>query len=288
MVKKRIFGTCRICETLAALSSEHVPPKASPNKNTHILVTLEEAVRLGPGDIPKGPKQQGGVTYTTICGRCNNFFGRVYVPSLNEWYWGGRYILQRAQQEGLDVVTFSAADQYPLRIIKAIIAMFMAINPERFRQEPVGAGLATLLLDRHATGLPRGVRFFTYFNYESKIKYVPVSVRLSGVVAGAAPEDIKVLRLSELTYPPYGFVMVLGDGDPDPRLTEISRFAKYAYDEQATLALELAVLPVHGTVLPNDYRTREEWKADEERNVQAAIEMGIDPTTIQSEVEVGL
>jgi hypothetical protein len=82
--KKPVNGHCRACGTLAALSWEHVPPRVSPNKNTHIELTFEQAIRLGPDDIPKGPQGQGGVQFPTLCGRCNNKFGWLYVPSLNE------------------------------------------------------------------------------------------------------------------------------------------------------------------------------------------------------------
>jgi len=281
--KKPVVGHCRACGTLAALSWEHVPPRAAPNKNTHIELTFEQAVRLGPDDIPKGPQRQGGVQLPTLCGRCNNKFGRCFVPSLNEWYWGGRYILRQAEAMGLETVTFTARNVYPLRIIKAIIAMFMAINPERFHAEPVGAALAQLLADPHAKGLPAGVRFYSYFNHTGQLRYIPLSEVKYGVTEETTLDEVLSglrLRASEITYPPYGFLMALSTAGLDPRLFDISFFADFDYDEQAAIELELAVLPTHIGVLFNDYRTLEDVKRDEQRNVDAAIRLGIDPDMI--------
>ena len=88
------------------------------------------------------------------------------------------------------------------------------------------------------------------------------------------------LRASEITYPPYGFLMALTPHGIDPRLFDISAFADFGYDQQATVAVELAVLPTHIGVFFNDYRTYEEVKRDEQRNVEAAIALGMDPDTI--------
>jgi hypothetical protein len=269
MAKKLVIGHCRACGTLASLSREHVPPKATPNKNTHIALTFERAIGVGPEDIPTGPKRQGGIVYSTLCGRCNNAFGRLYVPALNEWYWAGQYLLHKAEGMGLETVTFEARDVYPLRIIKAIVTMFMAINPERFRSEPAGAGLAQLLADPQAKGLPEGVRFSTYFNHTGQLRYIPLSEVKYNVSEKTTLEDLLLgprLRASEITYPPYGFLMALTTEGLDPRLCDISFFADFGYDEQAAVELTLAVLPTNIGVLFNDYRTLEEVKRDELRN----------------------
>jgi hypothetical protein len=283
MGKKPVIGHCRACGTLAALSWEHVPPRGSPNKNTHVELTFEQAIRLGPEDIPKGPQRQGGVQFPTLCGRCNNKFGRLYVPSLNEWYWGGRYILQQAEAMGLDTAAFQARNVYPLRIMKAIVAMFMAINPEHFRTEPAGAALAQLLDDPRAKGLPEGVRFYTYFNHTGQFRYSPLSEVKYNVTEETTIEDLVSgpwLRASEITHPPYGFVMALSTHGLDPRLFDISAFADFDYDQQATVQMDLAILPTFIGLALNDYRNLEEMKLDEQPNVEAAIRHGIDQDTI--------
>ncbi len=183
---------------------------------------------------------------------------------------------------GLETVTFVARDVYPLRIIKAIIAMFMAINPERFRTELASAALAQLLADPQAKGLPEGVRFYTYFNHTGQLRYIPLSEE-KNVSEETTIEELMLgprLRASEITYPPYGFLMALPTEGIDPRLFDISFFADFDYDEQAAVELTLAVLPTYIGVLFNDYCTLEELKQDEQRNIEAAIRQGIYPESI--------
>jgi hypothetical protein len=274
--KKPVIDHCRTCGTLAQMSWEHVPPKAAPNKRTHIRLTFEEMVNLGLDDVPKGPQQQGGVQYPTICGKCNNRFGLLYVPALLEWYWGCRWILHQVIERGYSGAQFGAGDVYPLRIIKGVVAMFMATNPVRFRSEPIGAALADFLKDEYATGLLEGVRFFTYLNHKGRLRYIPLSILISGVTQESTLEDIvggPQLRISEITYPPLGFVMTIGPvGTLDPRLYEINYFADFGYDEQTTISANLPLLETHHHMAPNDYRTYAEIHDNFDEDQAAAAE----------------
>ncbi len=282
MARKTIYGMCHVCGTYAGLTEEHVPPRATPNKNTYIELTFDQVIRVGPEEIPQGPKRQGGIRFPSLCGRCNNNFGSWYVPALNESYWGGEYVLRRMEERGLDAATFSGRNVYPLRIIKAVIAMFMAVNPERFRSELVGAALARLLLDKEAKGLPEGVRFYTYFNHAGQLRYLPL-MEAYRVTEETTLDNLlsdRSLHVSEITYPPYGFLMALDWNGINPRLFDISHFAGFDYDQSATAELELAVLPTYIGTIPNDYRTLEEVRRDEQRAVEEAIRQGIDPNTI--------
>jgi hypothetical protein len=134
----------------------------------------------------------------------------------------------------LDATAFQARHVYPLRIMKAIIAMFMAVNSERFRTEPAGAALTQLLADPQAEGLPEGVRFYTYFNHTGQLRYIPLSEVKYNVTEKTSVEDLLLgprLRASEITYPPYGFLMALTMEGIDPRLFDISAFADFDYNQ---------------------------------------------------------
>ena len=270
MGKKTVLGLCHVCGAYAALSREHVPPRTTPNKNTYIELTFDQATRVGPEDVPKGPKRQGGVWFHTLCGRCNNTFGRWYVPELNRWYWGGDYLLRRVLG---DAAAFSARNVYPLRIIKAVVAMFFSVNPERFRSTPTGAALARLLLDQHAKGLPEGVRFYTYFNHTGQLRYLPI-LHSMNVITG------KVYHVSEITYPPFGFVMALDSESPDPRLFDASHFADFDYEELATVDVALAALPTFMGWIPTDYRPLGDINRQAQAGVEESIRQGVDPKTI--------
>jgi hypothetical protein len=50
---------------------------------------------------------------------------------------------------------------------------------------------------------------------------------------------------SEITYPPFGYIMVLNGKPPNPRLFDITHFARSEYNERRTSYLDLPVLPTH-------------------------------------------
>jgi hypothetical protein len=72
--------------------------------------------------------------------------------------------------------------------------------------------------------------------------------------------DIKTKRssfFSEITFPPFIYVMTLGSPPTDDRLVEITHFARYGLNELAIMEMKLPVLPTL-TGVPGDYRTRKE------------------------------
>jgi len=69
-------GYCRICGEYAKLSSDHFPPKCTGNKNVTWLSTYS-------GDKIQCQK---GVTFKTICIKCNNTLGHEYDTELAKIY----------------------------------------------------------------------------------------------------------------------------------------------------------------------------------------------------------
>jgi hypothetical protein len=214
------------------------------------------------------------VYFETICGTCNTKFGRLYVPALLDWYWGGQYILERVIEQGYAGARFQADDMYPLRIIKGVIAMNMAINPERFRSTPEGASLAQLLDDQYAKGLPETVHIFTYLNYKGTFRYIPLSLYVAGITPSMTAEEFLAsdfVKVSEITYPPYGFMMAIGPTTHiDPRLFCINQFAGVDYDQQASVIANILLLETHAGLSLNDYRTEDEWRAPFDRDTEQA------------------
>jgi hypothetical protein len=79
-------------------------------------------------------------------------------------------------------------------------------------------------------------------------------------MGGSGMRNIKASEtriLSEITFPPYGYVMTIESNPPDPRLLDITLFSKYRYNDHAVKALRFVVLPTH-SIYPGDYRTKEE------------------------------
>jgi hypothetical protein len=247
MATSKVEGHCRVCGTYGPLSKEHVPPQRAYNIMPYVEVTLAESLKRGPGAVPTGRKRQGGVGFYTLCNNCNNNFGSWYAPAFIEWCSQGHAILERT---GGNPRLIYAHHVHPLRIIKQIIAMFFSINPDEFRNAPTGAELVRLLINREEKGLPPGVRLYAYYNTGGQLRY--------NSIASLMKFDRGMAHVfTELTFPPFGYVMTLESEPPDRRLFDISHFAYFDLEDERTLHLDLPSLPTH-LPLSGDYRTLEE------------------------------
>lgn len=148
---------------------------------------------------------------------------------------------------------------YPLRVIKQLVVMFFSVNSWHFRETPIGHELAWLLKNRDEKGLPPGVRSYAYFNRQGRPRYNPV-VTVSKIFEG------KASVFSEITYPPFGYVMTLATEPPDDRLFDITHFAWSDWTESRTEYLQLPVLPTHVSGISGDYRNLDEIVRQDERN----------------------
>ena len=67
MAKKPVEGHCGFAARYGPLSEEHVPPKRAFNGMPYIKLDFEQALVLGPHEVPEGPKRQGGIRFHTLC-----------------------------------------------------------------------------------------------------------------------------------------------------------------------------------------------------------------------------
>jgi len=222
----------------------------------YIRLGFEQAMTLGPQEVPGGSKREGGIRFHTLCRQCNNDFGGWYARAFVEWCYQGVNILERS---GGNPRLVYAHHVYPMRVIKRIAAMFFSVNGGQFRQTPIGQSLVWLLRNREEKGLPTDVRFYAYFNRQGRLRYNPIS-SVSDFNEG------KVNVFSEITYPPFGYVMTLGTEAPDYRLFDITHFAWCDYNETRSEFLELPVLPTHLMGASGDYRNLEQILEDGARS----------------------
>ncbi len=142
---------------------------------------------------------------------------------------------------------------YPLRILKQIITMFFSANSPRLRiEEPE---LESFVLGKTIKTLSRRYRFFAYYNVEGWHKRVGISL-----LTKLDPQFISspsFTFVSEINFPPFGYVMTIDSDYSDQRLYEITYFSRYEYDEFANLYIKLSTLPTY-TYLPLDYRSQKE------------------------------
>ncbi|OQO69526.1 hypothetical protein BH747_09645 [Enterococcus villorum] len=129
---------CILCEKYTELTKEHVPPRKSGNNGNKKTRTgsFEDFLKgdFSKGDFPKGIKRkpQGNIYYT-LCSKCNSFFGSEYVEEYIKFVEDNKNFLEKntSLKNEKPYLTHSIKKINPLRVAKAIVAMFFSINGER-------------------------------------------------------------------------------------------------------------------------------------------------------------
>ena len=140
---------------------------------------------------------------------------------------------------------------FPLSIVKHIITMFFSVNSNTFRK--FHPELVSFILNKQERNLSPKYRIYVYYNLSSLMRFHGAHV--SGDIFKG-----KLRTFSEITYPPFGYVMTFNSEPPDERLFDITHFAKYEYGKFVVLNLRLPVMEIN-TPYPGDYRSKKEIKA---------------------------
>jgi len=148
---------------------------------------------------------------------------------------------------------------YPLRILKQVVTMFFSLQTDRFHA--CNPDLVRFVLNKDEQSLPPRYQFFLYVTSTRRLRAIGICARLS---IGLSDTNL----FSELTFPPFGYVMTIDSPPPDMRYLDITQFCRFRYGDRMLLTLGLAVLPTHLSI-PGDYRTKEEIYRDYERNVSS-------------------
>jgi len=150
---------------------------------------------------------------------------------------------------------------YPLRVLKQIVCMFFSVNGPQFQKNQ--PELVRFVLNREMNGFPHHVRIYAFYTL-SELKR---ALGAAGILRGLGTDISSFHMLSEITFPPFGFVMGLGDSPPpDTELCEISGFSKFQYgDWRAGISMKLPLMQIN-TAFPADYRDRAKVFADFEEN----------------------
>ena len=250
-----ITGQCHICGLDKPLTFEHVPPKATFNKVTrYISTSLDEFAKIDNPlkNPPKGKIEQGGMGFNSLCQDCNNFLGRTYVKAYEKWVKAGFEMLL---DHNPDNKPYRVFQQEPLKVMKQIISMFLSLNDPWYLTEY--PELSKFVLDPTLQELPNKYRLFVYLTNEGKMRYLRHLISYS-------PET-GPLNVSELAFPPFGFVLTMNYEGRIPDLIEITRFKTHA-ENPNELILSFSKLPTY-LPMPLDYRTRIQIEEDIEKGL---------------------
>ena len=274
MSRKKVFGNCRICGTHAELHFEHVPSKAAFNNRPAVGKYALELINKDPDHYfdRKGHKYQRGVGAYTLCEKCNNNTGTWYSGTFANFAHQSLDILKHAKRHPSLYYQFRV---YPLQVIKQIITMFFSVNDDLFRGNH--PELVKFILDKNERYLSPDFRILVYFNSSprgrsiggvSMTKMSPDEINpdtMENLHRRIESEHAKSRLLSEIAFPPLGYVMTFNPEQLDKQLFDISFFTKYRYDDWRSIPLKLPVYPVH-TWFPTDYRSPEQVQRDFEKN----------------------
>ena len=244
--RRHIVGTCHICGVHAKLSFEHVPPRAAFNDRPIVQASIEKLIKKERNlDYLKGKTYQRGAGGYTLCEQCNSLTGGWYGSAFVDWTYQVAQVLLLAKGESSLYYPYRI---FPLRVIKQIICMFFSTNGEKFREAQ--QGLVRFVLNKENKFLDPHIRIYCFYNPTARS-------RQSGVAGILNFHTHSSRIISEIIFPPMGYVMSLNNIKPDERLFDITFFSNYRYNDWKEFGLRLPSLPIY-TYLPGDYRSRKE------------------------------
>jgi hypothetical protein len=239
-------GNCHLCGNYGPLSFEHVPPESAFNDRPVLLGAIDDVWDTEFDDSKlRGKIQQRGAGAFTLCRSCNSFTGYTWAPGFASWCHQGMEIMYRAS--GRPTLIYMNY-VLPLHVLKQICTMFFSVNGPRFRERH--PWLENFVLNRESQALPEEYRVYAYFMGAGHLRY-------SGVASWLQMDTGQQLVLSEITFPPYGYVLCFDHVKPHPDLYDITFFRRFHYREFAVVNLRLPVLQTH-LPLPGDYRSKEQ------------------------------
>ncbi len=271
---KKLKGICHLCGNYGKLSFEHLPPEKAFNNCSVRYYNYFTGITKGNYNkgITKGSYNnqisQKGLGAYTLCESCNPNTGSWYGTAFIEWAQQSMNILEYTENQPSLYYRFRI---YPLRVIKQIACMMFSVNDNEFRL--FHQDLVQFVLNKEKRYLDPNIRFFAFYNAEGfRMSGGMVKVKTNKFNMNSLErlgESVDRIRtkiethhaLSELSFPPLGYVLAFDLEPPDQRLIDISYFAKYRYNDLRSIELRLPVLPVDSPY-PTDYRSRQELGAN--------------------------
>jgi len=244
--RKKVYGVCHICGEYTKLSFEHVPPKAAFNSKPVVNANIEALIKKEKDlDNFSGKTSQRSSGGYTLCEECNSLTGTWYGADYVEWIYQISRVLLLSKGEPSLYYLYRI---FPLRVIKQIICMFFSANGEKFREAQ--QDLVRFVLNKEARYLEPHIRIYAFYSPSRRSRQSGVS----GVL-NFNTHSHKII--SEIVFPPMGYVMSLNNIAPDKRLFDITFFSEYQYNDWKELSLKMPRLPIY-TYFPGDYRSRSE------------------------------
>jgi hypothetical protein len=249
-----VFGTCHICGAQGKLSFEHVPPEAAFNDRRVLRVAFDKVLGAESLDKLPGRFQQRGAGAYTLCVKCNSDTGHWYGGAYADWACQAMRIVMGTGGRASLMYPFNL---FPLRVLKQVVCMFFSVNGPLFHK--LQPDLVRFVLNPESRMFPPHARVYAFYTFSDRSR----AAGATGVLRGLGSIHSSAHVFSEVTFPPFGFVMTLDNSPPpDAGFCEISSFSRFEYREwRDAISMRLPVMPIY-TAFPGDYRTREQTLSD--------------------------
>ena len=199
--------------------------------------------------IPKGKILQGGIGYYSLCRDCNTFLGHNYVKAYEKWVMTGIEVISKYN---CDYFKYIALEQEPLKVLKQIISMFLAMNEDWYLVEY--PELSEFVKDPHSVNLPKKYRVFVYLNKVGQYRYCKHTMMFH--------PELGIINFTELTFPPFGYVLTFNFDHGIDKFVNITNFKNSTLNSKVDIELGLFKLPTHLPFSPLDYRPKEKIEKD--------------------------
>ncbi|MCD4654051.1 hypothetical protein K8T06_08950 [bacterium] len=253
---KIVNGKCHICGDYGKLTFEHVPPRKAFNDRPVMLVEYGKMLKQGLEKQHRGIIQQKGAGGYTLCEFCNNRTGAWYGRDFINWSY--QALNNYINTKGISDL-FLPFHIFPLRVIKQIITMFFSINDVTFSVK--NPELVKFVLHRTERNLNPRYQVYCYIIENFR------GMRNFGIMAMAKQNNWgwKIHTMSELAFPPFGFLLIIDSDQFDERLLNITHFCYEDYDKWRSVFLRIPVMQIH-LPIPGDFRTEAQIRDDRAKN----------------------
>lgn len=234
-------ATCHICGTVAPLTFEHIPPAAAFNGAKVTLADVEAVLRGQPDSTVRKRIQQRGMGKDVLCGRCNNNTGAWYADYYAVFaYQAARHLRTSASAMERVALPYHI---YPLRVIKQVAAMMLAVNGPGFQKAQ--PDLVRFVLSKESRYWPTsaGQLYMAYLE-GTTARQVGMAAMLS------VEEGLDSVFFSEMSFRPFTFILSHHGPLRNRRLLNITPFAQRSFNEWTTLHFQAPVLTLPESPLP--------------------------------------
>lgn len=212
---------CQICLRRPADSAEHVPGRASGNSGG-IRVEFVD-FRNGGGLAHSTIDSPDGFSLRTLCRKCNNRTGARYGAAYADFVRHLTCAPGLTHPSGQFVTHIPGS--YPARVVKQLIAMFLAIQPNR--GEAQWGALREFVLKRDAAIPSTAPRILLYRNVSRFGRVVPVC----GIGDLFRPPGVpmETAIFSEISWPPLGIIFAFEHHRFFRSLTDVTHWGNLGY-----------------------------------------------------------